>query len=139
MIAKMVFIAGTLPVILLGLAHLVYSVLDINNPRRIVPRDRSLIALMRQAPLAITRETDMWRAWLGFNLSHGIGVTFFGGVYLYLALMSFEGLKSLVLLFYLAPILALAYVVLARKYWFRVSLLGAGLGCVLLTFGVMLS
>jgi hypothetical protein len=32
---------------------------------------------MTRSGLRLTRRTDMWRAWVGFNLSHGLGVVVF--------------------------------------------------------------
>jgi hypothetical protein len=34
----------------------------------------------------ISRETTMWKAWIGFNASHSLGAILFGLVYGYLAL-----------------------------------------------------
>ena len=43
-------------------------------------------AAMEQGTLFITRETTVWRANLGFNASHSLGLITFGLVYGYLAL-----------------------------------------------------
>lgn len=133
------FIAGTLPFILLGALHTLYSLLDTIHPRRIVPRDAELIARMQASALRLTKETDMWRAWLGFNLSHGLGAFVFGLVYLIMAIGHFTVLQTAPLLLIIAPAVALAYLVLSIKYWFRIPILGTGLGFVLFLGGALLS
>jgi hypothetical protein len=45
---------------------------------------------MSQTHLVLTRQTTMWRAWIGFNASHSMGAVFFGLVYGYLALLHVE-------------------------------------------------
>lgn len=51
-----------------------------------MPRDPALQARMREVSPVISRETTMWKAWIGFNASHGLGAVLFGLVYGYLAL-----------------------------------------------------
>jgi hypothetical protein len=78
MAAKYLFILGTVPFILLGAIHILYSIRDAWSPRKLTPYDDSVRVSMQQSTLMLTRQTTMWRAWLGFNISHGIGVLFFG-------------------------------------------------------------
>ena len=40
---------------------------------------------MQEVSPVITRETTMWKAWVGFNASHSYGLILFGAVYGYLA------------------------------------------------------
>ena len=37
---------------------------------------------MSQTRLRLTPRTDMWRAWVGFNYSHGLGLMVLGGLVL---------------------------------------------------------
>ena len=76
-------IAGSAAIImLLGLIHLLYT---FYGPK-LLPRDRDLKARMQEVSLVITRETTMWKAWVGFNASHSYGAILFGAVYGYLSL-----------------------------------------------------
>ena len=77
------FIAvSALVVFALGSLHLLYT---FHGPK-LLPRDPSLQSAMQAVSPQITRQTTMWRAWLGFNASHSTGAMLFGLVYGYLAL-----------------------------------------------------
>jgi hypothetical protein len=90
-------IAGSAAIImLLGLIHLLYT---FYGPK-LLPRDRDLKARMQEVSLVITRETTMWKAWVGFNASHSsfllsLGLLLLGG-----------------------------YAFLAKRYWFSVPFRG---------------
>lgn len=135
--AQTYFILGAVPFVILGALHLLYSLFDVVRPRRIVPADPAVIAAMRGSALRITKETDVWRAWLGFNLSHGLGVLFFGAVYLYLAVQHFEGLRAMMPLLLAAPLLAASYLAMALKFWFRIPAVGSALGLLGFLAGVL--
>ena len=78
-----VFIAASAAVILLlGLMHLFYT---FRGPL-LHPRDPDLMARMMAVSPVITRETTMWRAWVGFNATHSFGLILFGALYGYLAI-----------------------------------------------------
>jgi hypothetical protein len=126
--AKYFFMLGTVPFILLGAMHIVYSLLDVWTPKRLTPYDDAVRASMQQSTLALTRQTTMWRAWLGFNLSHGIGVLFFGVVYLALALSDFGLLARVTVLPVLALGVSVCYWVLSVKYWFHIPAIGSAIG-----------
>ncbi len=132
--ARWLYILGSIPFLMLGGLHLVYSLMDTVTPRKIVPRDRALIAQMQASALRITKETDVWRAWLGFNLSHGLGVMFFGFVYLALAVQDFALLRAAPALLIAAPLMAIVYLVLSVKYFFRIPAIGSAVGAA--CFGV---
>lgn len=131
MIQKWLFVAGAMPLLALGVLHTLYIFFDAMKPRRIVPRDHELMDKMKASTLRLTNETDMWRAWVGFNYSHGLGVTAIAGFYLYMALFQFEALQALPIIQYAAPVLAACYVILAWQYWFKIPLIGATLSMVL--------
>ena len=128
--AKYLFILGTLPFILLGAVHIVYSLMDVRRPRKLTPYDDSVRLAMQASTLVLTRQTTMWRAWLGFNLSHGIGVLFFGLVYLVLALNDFSLLSKVWPLPVLAVVVSASYWLLSIKYWFHIPAIGSGTGTI---------
>jgi hypothetical protein len=107
-------------VLLLGLTHLVFT---FRGPT-LLPRDRALRARMEDVSPVITRETTMWRAWIGFNASHAAGLIVFGAVYGDLALEHGDVLFQSAFLLVLGLIALLGYVVLAWRYFFRVPLVG---------------
>jgi hypothetical protein len=79
---------------------------------------------MKGTSPVITRQTTMWKAWIGFNASHSFGALLFGTVYGYLAIgprgLSFQ--SPFLLLVGLA--LLSGYVFLGKVYWFSVPFRG---------------
>ena len=104
--------------LLLGLAHLLFTF----HGRKLLPRDLSLQARMQEVSPVITRQTTMWKAWVGFNASHGCGLILFGAVYGYLALAHTVVLFQSAFLLSLGLVLLFGYVFLAKRYFFRTPL-----------------
>lgn len=76
----MVISAGIL--LALGSLHLVYTFWG----SRLTPLDPALKVRMSEVPLVLTKETTMWKAWIGFNASHSMAAILFGLIYGYLAI-----------------------------------------------------
>ena len=72
----------------------------------------------------ISRETTMWKAWVGFNASHAFGVILFGVVYGYLALAHAPFLFASPFLLAVGLVLLGGYAFLGKRYWFSVPLRG---------------
>src|SRR5499425_2213463 len=65
----------------LGSLHAIYTLLDLRDPRRLVPVDPSVARAMANSALRLSGgRTDMWRAWVGFNFSHSLGVMLVGAL-----------------------------------------------------------
>jgi len=121
-------IAGSAAIILtLGVLHLVYTF----HGSRLHPRDAELRERMTRVSLVLTRETTVWKAWIGFNASHSLGAILFGAVYGYLALCRSELLFRSPYLLVLGLSFLLGFAVLGRLYWFSVPLRGIGLATAL--------
>ena len=101
--------------VLLGLMHLAYTF----RGTMLHPREVALMQAMQQAAPRITRQTTMWRAWVGFNASHSLGLILFGMVFGYLALEMPAVLFGSLFLRLLGLLLMLGYVGLARSYCFN--------------------
>lgn len=114
-------------ILLLGLAHLLFTF----RGQRLHPRDAAVMAAMQQALPNITRETTMWRAWIGFNASHSYGAILFGLVWGYLALAQPALLLGSPFLLALGALLLGAYVHLAWRYWFSIPFRGIVLASLL--------
>ena len=134
-IAPLLIAASAAIVLLLGLLHLLYT---FYGPR-LLPRDPELKTRMQEVSPVITRETTMWRAWVGFNASHSYGLILFGAVYGYLALAHRDFLFQSVFLLSLGLILLFGYVFLAKQYFFRIPLLGALLATLLFALALIVS
>lgn len=119
-LAPYLMIASAAPPLLLGLLHLLYTF----HGSKFLPRDTELAARMRSVSPVITRETTMWKAWVGCNASHSFGAILFGLVYGYLALLhpAFLFESGFLLAVGLAFLGGFAF--LGVRYWFSVPLRG---------------
>jgi hypothetical protein len=118
----------------LGLVHLLYTF----SGTKFHPRDPAVLQAMIKDSPKITRQTTIWRASLGFNASHSLGVLLFSLVYGYLVLWHSSFLQQSTFLLFLGMALLLAYLLLAKLYWFSVPFRGIALACVLFATGLAL-
>jgi hypothetical protein len=84
--ARVLVAASATIILLLGFVHLAYTFFSC----KLNPRDDGLERDMRQMPLRLTAQTTMWKAWIGFNASHSLGLILFGAIYGYLALCAWS-------------------------------------------------
>jgi hypothetical protein len=123
MLARGLIAASAAILFLLGSAHLLYTYWG----PKLLPRDAGLIEAMQRTQLRLTAETTVWRAWIGFNASHSLCAILFGLIYGYLALAQPELLFRSLYLQAVGLGLLLAFVVLAKLYWFSIPFMGVGL------------
>src|SRR5215813_12702884 len=81
--AKVLMVLSASITFTLGVVHLVYTFWG----PQLTPRDPALQISMSQIAPVITKETTMWRCWVGFNASHSMGLILFGLVFGFLALV----------------------------------------------------
>jgi hypothetical protein len=78
------------PYLLLGTVHIAWTLGDLRSPTPFRPVDETVIAAMQAEPVAAFASApgvrSLWPSWLGFNLSHGLGLLLFGVVPLVIAL-----------------------------------------------------
>jgi hypothetical protein len=120
MIARASMVLSAAVILALGFAHLFYT---FRGPK-LTPRDPALQARMREVSPVLTRETTMWRCWVGFNASHSLGAILFGLVYGYLALVHPAFLFQSGFLLTLGLCLLGVYAALGKAYWFSVPFKG---------------
>ena len=126
------FIAASAAIVLLlGTVHLIYTFIG----SKLHPRDAALKATMQEVPPVISRETTMWRTWIGFNASHSFGALLFGAIYAYLPLVHSEFFFKSGFLVMLGLVTLAGYMVLARLYWFSVPFRGIVAATVLYCWG----
>jgi hypothetical protein len=116
MLPRLLIAASAGILLTLGALHLLYTFVG----PKLRPRDSELEAHMQRVNMVITRETTVWRAWIGFNASHSLGIILFGLLYGYLALVQPTALFGSIFLSVLGGVFLGAYVILAFKYWFSV-------------------
>jgi hypothetical protein len=128
-------IAGGSVLVILGLLHALYTSADISHPRRLVPEIAAVMQAMSESGLRLARGgTTMWRAWVGFNFSHSLGlVTFgFGCIAVGLSLGSLALPKASLLV----PVaIGATYFLLAVRYWFRAPAIGVAAGTLCFIIG----
>ena len=134
-IAASLVAASAAIMLLLGLMHLLYT---FYGPK-LSPRDPELQTRMQQVSPVITRQTTMWKCWVGFNASHSCGLILFGAVYGYLALAHSGVLFQSLFLLSLGLVLLFGYVVLAKRYFFRIPLRGVLLATLLYALALVVS
>src|SRR5262245_13314884 len=128
MIAVLLILGGSIACLLGGL-HAIYTLLDLRNPRRLVPVDPAVAQAMANSALRLSRGgTDMWRAWIGFNFTHSLGILLFG------ALAIWAGTQVKTLPVGILPALTLIgclYLVICLRYFFRTPVIGVAIvtGC----------
>ena len=108
--------ASAAVILLLGLIHLLYTF----HGTWLHPRDPTLVARLKEVSPNITRQTTMWKAWIGFNASHSYGAILFGLAYGYLALAHSALLFQSKFLLVLGLLFLAGYVFLGKRYWFSV-------------------
>ena len=125
MIAILLILGGSVFGVLGGM-HAIYTLLDLRNPRWLAPADPSVVQAMAHSSVRVSRGgTDMWRAWVGFNFSHSLGLLLFA------ALAIWAGFRSHRLPVAMMPALTLIgciYLLLALVYWFRDPAMGVAIG-----------
>lgn len=136
-IAQALLVTGSSIFLVLGNLHLYYTFFS----NKFQPRDPSVENEMNNTSPYITRQTTMWRAWIGFNASHSLGAIFFGAINLVLATSVFDVFQQSIFLPVIILITLLFYLFLARNYWFRIPFIGISLAnlCFIVAFVIMYS
>ncbi|MFT3910840.1 MAG: hypothetical protein QM737_15590 [Ferruginibacter sp.] len=111
--------AGTVPFIVLGTIHLFYTFFT----NKFSARNAIIDEEMKNAFPVLTKETTIWKAWIGFNASHASGAMFIGIINLLIAVQYDFILKNFLFLA-LNIFTVLFYLGLAKKYWFRIPFIG---------------
>jgi len=124
-------LGGAVPFILLGVAHALATPRSPGDGKGLSPADPGVgEAMSRSGPL-LTRRTDMWKAWVGFNLSHSLGAVLFGLVVLLVGRSQRVFEAEAAVFVPLALLVSVAYLVLGVRYWFRTPIVGIVLSVLL--------
>jgi hypothetical protein len=122
-------------VFMLGAVHLAYT---FRGPE-LTPRDPALQVSMTQISPVITKETTMWRCWVGFNASHSMGLILFGLVFGYLAMAQGQLLFRSPFLLIVGLAMLGGFVVLCKVYFFGVPLTGISISLACYLASIVLS
>ena len=119
-LSKTLMTSGGLLFLLLGLLHAGLTVVDIFTPRSLTPENDRLRSLMETTPLRLHPDLRLWDAWMGFNLSHSLGLMVFGAGVVAVAIRvdPSAGWASVYPL--AAAVVGLVYVLMCLRFWFWV-------------------
>jgi len=120
LVATIFMVASAGIILALGVVHLAYTFFG----DKLAPRDPALQSRMREVSPNISRETTMWKAWVGFNASHSYGAILFGLIYGYLAIAHADLLFKSPFLLGVGFVMLAGFVFLGRVYWFSVPFRG---------------
>lgn len=135
MLSQILIFTSAAIVLILGTIHLIYTFAS----NKLLPRDLAVAEQMKQVALVISRQTTMWRAWIGFNASHSLGAMLFGVFYGYLAAFHFQFLLQAKFLLLVGVLFLGSFVVLAKRYWFSTPFAGIVVSTVLFVAGAALA
>ena len=133
--AKILMVLSASIVLTLGIVHLFYTFWG----PELTPRDPALQISMSQISPVITKETTMWRAWVGFNVSHSMGAMLFGLVFGFLALAHGQLLFRSPFLLVVGLAMLGGVVVLCKVYFFSWPLRGVSISLACYVASIALS
>jgi hypothetical protein len=126
--AQALFVIGAAIFCVLGVTHVVLTIRDLYDPRSLTPTDDTVRQAMMVARLRLAPVTTIWHAWVGFNLSHSLGLLVFGGILGGLALYDFRLIARSIALQATSVLVAAAYAGLSLRFWFAVPAIAAACG-----------
>lgn len=110
----------------LGVLHALYTLMDLGNPQRLVPADPSVRDAMANSALRLSGgATDMWRVWVGLNLTHSLGLLLLAAVAVW-AGARIGGVSASIFLGLTA--VGCIYLIIGLLYFFRSPAIGLAIG-----------
>lgn len=130
---RLLVIVGASIFLLLGSLHGIYTLRDLSQPRAFTPNDPSLREAMQKSSIRFHPSINLWKAWLGFNLTHSLGIVIVGAAFLYVGLFAPQVFAGSLLLQAVAVVVAALYFLISLGFFFLTPTVGAalGLGCFL--------
>lgn len=117
---KILLILGASIFGVLGTVHLLYTFFT----NKFDAYDSSVTKAMKGTSPILTKETSVWDAWVGFNASHSLGAMLVAGFYIPLTVSYFHIIQQSIWFSVLPVIIGFSYLLLAKKYWFRIPFVG---------------
>ena len=129
--SRYLFLAGGVVLVLFGVAHAALTPWRAGQALGLSPADPQLETHMAQTHIRLTRRTNVWRAWVGFNYSHSLGLIVLGSLVLVVGRSASSFAANADVFAPFAFFASAVYLLLATKYWFRTPILGSALCCLL--------
>jgi hypothetical protein len=129
------FIAGAIPLMVAGGRHALAALIDTVRPTFFAPIDTPVRATMEGTGIQLRRmfpggsgaRPSMWRAWLGVNISHGLGIFAFNLLCLLIATYDFKLVEEIGALRPLTIAVSGAYLILSLRFWFYAPAIASGI------------
>ena len=136
---RLLLITGASIFLLLGVAHGVLTIRDLSNPSSFTPRDPDLRAEMQKSTIAFHPRVNLWKAWLGFNLTHSLGIIIFGGAFLYVGIFHSLLFSQSPFLQVCSILVSAAYLVISLNFFFSTPAIGSGIAMMCFVVAAALS
>ena len=132
MLEQVLMITGASIFGLLGLMHLLYTFFT----HKFNAFDPAVTQAMKNTSPVLTKETSMWAAWVGFNASHSLGALLVAAFYIPMAASHMALIQQSLWFSLLPSITGVSYLILAKKYWFKIPFVGISIStiCFVLAF-----
>ena len=136
--AQLLIIIAASPFLLMGAGHGILTLRDLKHPRAFTPRDPALRQAMQQSSIGLHPTINLWRAWLGFNLTHSLGLVLFGSAFLHVGIFEPTAFASSLLVQAVAVLVSAIYLVLSLAFFFSKPVISStiGLVCFLVASGL---
>ena len=125
--------------VLLGGFHGFLTLKDLINPTAFTPPDPALREAMQQSRIALHPGINLWKAWLGFNLTHSLSLIFFGSPFLYFGIFKPNIFMSSLILQTIAVFISAIYVILCIKFFFSTPAIASAIGLICFVVAVGLA
>jgi hypothetical protein len=135
MVARALMVVSASIVFTLGVIHFVYTFWG----QQLTPRDYTLQISMSQISPVMTKETTMWRCWVGFNASHSMGLILFGLFFGFLAVARSQLLFQSPFLIIVGLAMLGGIVVLCKLYFFSAPFAAMSVSLACYIASIMLS
>ncbi len=104
----------------LGTIHLLYTFFT----NKFEAYNSSVTEAMKGTSPILTKEITVWNAWIGFNASHSLGAMLVAAFYIPLTVSYFNIIQQSLWFSFLPVLIGLSYLILAKKYWFKIPFIG---------------
>jgi hypothetical protein len=128
--AQILIVVSAYIFLLMGVVLAALTLRDLKHPRAFTPRDASLRLGMQQSSIALHPTINLWNAWLGFSMTHSLGLALFGGAFLYVGIMEPQAFAASWGLQAMAVLVSAIYLVVSIKFFFVKPTVGSAIGLV---------
>lgn len=125
--------------LLLGSFHGFLTLKDLIEPVTFTPRDPAVREAMQQSSLAFRSDINLWKAWMGFNLTHSLSLILFGSPFLYVGILKPDVFASSLAIQAVSIFVSAIYVILSYNFFFSTPTIASIIGLVCFIAAVVLS